>query len=171
MATGLGEGFMDNCVTYLIEHARGRGFGLLPVDMDKHPLTKSWKEFQVARASEAQIEQWLRIDPPAWAIITGAVSGIVVLDFDGDRGNATMGALGLNPHVRSGGGGHHVYFQHPGWPVSSVNSKSKQALGEKYPGLDVRADGGYCVFAGRNRSGEYEWLRDMVPDPQELLPD
>jgi len=112
-----------------------------------------------------------QFDPPAWAVITGAISGVVVVDFDGDAGNATMRALGLTPHVRTGSGGHHVYFEHPGWHVSTVNSKAKRALGERYPGLDIRADGGYAIFAGRTSAGEYVWLREMVPDPLDVLPD
>ena len=113
----------------LIEQAMRLSWALLPVGPDKRPLVKSWKEFQLTRASQVQVESWVQGHPPAWAIITGAVSGVIVLDFDGEAGNATMRALGLNPHVRTGSGGHHVYFVHPGWPVATVNSKSKRDLG------------------------------------------
>jgi hypothetical protein len=146
-------------------------FAVLPVDLEKRSFV-AWKGYQITAPSQEQVTTWeQQFNPPAWAIITGAISGVIVLDFDGARGIATMRALGLNPHVRTGSGGYHIYFRHPGWPVSTVNSKSKQELGEKYPGLDIRADGGYAIFAGRTEKGEYTWLREMIPDPLDTLPD
>jgi hypothetical protein len=123
---------LNSAVQLLIETAMRLGFALLPIGLDKRPLTKSWKEFQRMRASREQVELWAKEQPPAWAIITGAISGVVVLDFDGAVGNSTMQALGLNPHVRTGSGGHHVYFAHPGWHVPTISSKSKRDLGERY---------------------------------------
>jgi putative DNA primase/helicase len=52
-----------------------------------------------------------------------------------------------------------------------LNSKTKRELGQRWPGLDIRADGGYAVVIGRNRSGEYTWLRDQVPDSLSSLPE
>jgi hypothetical protein len=104
------------------------------------------------------------MNPPCWAVITGELSGLVILDFDGERGNATMRKLGLDPHVHTGSGGHHVYFKHPGRPVPTVNSKTKRELDARFPGMDFRGDGGYAVFWGVNEKGPYEWLRDPVPD-------
>jgi uncharacterized protein (DUF927 family) len=44
-------------------------------------------------------------------------------------------------------------------------------LSARFPGVDIRADGGYAVFAGRNAAGTYEWLRPPDPDPLDILPD
>jgi hypothetical protein len=33
---------------------------------------------------------------------------------------------------------------------------------ERYPGMDVRGDGGYCIILGRSAVGEYEWLLDTT---------
>jgi|SRR5712664_5028398 hypothetical protein len=54
---------------------------------------------------------------------------------------ATFSALGLHPHVQTGSSGYHVYFRHPGWRVPTLNSTSKRAFGQGWPGLDIRADG------------------------------
>jgi hypothetical protein len=161
---------LNSAVYFLVEMAMRLALSIIPIRINKRPF-ESWEEYQRGAATQSQVEMWMRENPPAWAIVTGAVSRVIVLDFDGERGNATMRALGLDPHVRTGSGGHHVYFVHPGWHAPTVNSKSKRSLGERYPGLDIRADGGYAIFAGRSSSGEYVWLRDMTPDPLELLPD
>jgi hypothetical protein len=162
---------LNSAVQFLIEMALRLGFAILPVGPDKRSLV-AWKEYQLTAPSLQQVMTWEeQFNPAAWAIITGAISGVVVLDFDGERGNATMAALGLHPHVRTGSGGHHVYFVHRGWHVQTVNGKAKRELGVRFPGLDIRADGGYAIFAGRSSSGEYVWLRDMTPDPLQLLPD
>ena len=78
-------------------------------------------------------------------IVTGAVSGLVVLDIDPRHGGD--GSLGrLEQHYerlpatvecRSGGGGRHLYFAHPGGLV-----RNKVGLA---PGVDLRGDGGYVV--------------------------
>ncbi|MFG1785832.1 bifunctional DNA primase/polymerase [Rhodococcus oryzae] len=80
------------------------------------------------------------------AIRTGAPSGLVVVDVDtGHGGMASLRDLiarGLTPttrYVRTGSGGLHLYYRHPGRPVPCDQSTR---LG---PGIDVRADGGYVV--------------------------
>lgn len=138
---------------------------------DKKPFLSSWKEFQNRRATLVQVERWQeKFTPPAWAVVTGKISGFFILDFDGESGRLTMEELGLDPHVRTGSGYYHVYIEHPGSKVPTLNGKTKRELGEAYPGLDIRADGGYGVFWGRNSSGPYEKLRPRTPDSLEVLP-
>src|SRR5205807_3368381 len=53
----------------------------------------------------------------------------------------------------------------------TLNSKSKKELGERWPGLDIRGDGGYAVFCGKNTEGQYEWLRPLGElDSLDILP-
>jgi hypothetical protein len=147
------------------------GWSILPVGLDKKPKIDSWKCFQDVPAPPGTVERWqLELNPPAWAVITGAVSGVIVVDFDGDGGQELLQRLGLKPHVRTGSGGAHLYVKHPGWPVPTLNGKTKRSLGAAFPGLDIRADGGYAVFCGRSEFGEYRWLRDPVPDSLDVLP-
>jgi hypothetical protein len=137
--------------------AIAHGWSIIAVNREKKPWYP-WKPFQSRRATPEELAGWARDRRAAgWAVVCGAVSGIVVLDFDGEPGNALLAQLKL--HVRTGRGGHHVYFRHPGYPVATLNSKSKRALGEVYDGLDIRADGGYAVFLGNNKNGAYRWLR------------
>jgi putative DNA primase/helicase len=106
------------------------------------------------------------------AIATGA--GLVVLDHDprsgGDDGLATLraehGDLPATPTVRTGSGGTHWYFAHRGGRVGN-----RAGL---YPGIDVRADGGFVVAPPSvHRSGNrYEWMRGaamLAPVPEWLI--
>lgn len=108
------------------------------------------------------METWdLELKPPSWAVVTGSVSGLVVLDADTSTAINYIKQLGLQPNIKTGSGGYHVYLDHPGFPVHTLNSKSKLELWEKCPGLDMRADGGYALFSGTNQHGPYEVLRPL----------
>lgn len=151
-------------------------WSIIPVGADKRPPF-SWACYQNRRPTEGELSAWLRSKHPAWAVITGALSGLVILDFDGDEGAALAARWQIRPHVRTGSGGLHWYIQHPGHRVKTLNSKAdKENLGRHYPGLDIRADGGYALFysaAALRASGHarpYEWLREAVPDPVSAVP-
>ncbi len=137
------------------------------------PKRLGWKAYQTRLPTPQEVTSWQRrYTPSAWAIITGSLSGVLILDFDDERGRQTRERLGLHrPHVQTGSGGHHVYFRHPGWMVPTLNSKSKKALGHSFPGLDIRADGGYAAFCGQNTNGAYLWLRAPDLEDISLLPE
>ncbi len=153
-----------------VRRAIKRGWSVIPCAANKKPLVPSWKPYQERQATAVELERWAKTNFPAWAVITGALSKIVILDFDGDAGKETLAKLKLEPHVKTPSGGFHVYLQHPGWPVQTLNSKAKRELGARYPGMDIRADGGYALFCGRNEKGKYEWLRIPDPDPVDVVP-
>jgi hypothetical protein len=132
-------------------------------------MVRTWLPYQTRRPTEQELSEWQRLNPPAWAVITGAISGRIALDFDGEPGRQTMQKLGLEPHRSTPSGGYHVDFVHPGWRVPTLNAKTKRELGERWPGLDIRADGGYVVFTGRTNRGEYRWLRDPTPFSLDIL--
>src|SRR5690349_20435984 len=89
------------------------------VHLNGVPKRLGWKRYQTRLPTPQEVAGWQRrYAPQAWALITGKLSGVIVLDFDDEAGRRTRERLGLHhPHVRSGSGGHHVYFKHPGWPV------------------------------------------------------
>jgi P4 family phage/plasmid primase-like protien len=150
--------------------AHAKGLPVLPCGFDKRPLISSWKALQSRPATDAEFQAWQRLSPPVWALVTGKVAGRITLDFDGAAGGETMRQLGIEPHRRTPSGGYHADFVYPGWDVQTVNSKSKRELGRRWPGLDIRGDGGYVAFAGRTDKGEYIWLRDPAPYPLDILP-
>jgi hypothetical protein len=98
-------------------------------------------------------------------IVTGAVSGIFVVDLDvknGVDGVANFAALGEVPPtytVATPTGGFHLYFRHPGFRVrNSAPNSNPIALG-----VDIRGDGGYVVAPGspHRNGGRYAVAADL----------
>lgn len=118
----------------------------------KLPAVSAWKRYQTELAPSAAIQSWARQGYGA-AIVTGAISGIVVLDLDDDEAIAEAESRGLPVTVTvATGRGRHVYFQHPARAVANRAGV--------FPGADVRGDGGYVVAPGTpHPSGKlYEWI-------------
>jgi hypothetical protein len=96
-------------------------------------------------AGAEQIRRWWRRWPGAnVGVVTGAVSGLMVLDVDPRHGgHESLAAIeadhGLVPGTvesLTGGGGQHLYFRHPGTVVPCRPIA---------PGLDVKGDGGLVI--------------------------
>ena len=138
----------------------------------KHPRTVHG--LKDATTDELRIREWWSQWPDAnVGIITGAKSGLVILDIDPRNGGddsladleRTQGLLPKTIESLTGGGGQHLFFQHPGGSIKS------NALAE---GIDIKADGGYVVAPpSSHRSGEpYRWEGAGHPDdvPLAALP-
>lgn len=138
----------------------------------KHPRTTHG--LKDATRNETQIQDWWTQWPDAnVGIVTGAPSKLVVLDIDPRNGGEdslaalerTHGALPQTVVSRTGGGGEHIFFQHPG---KAIKSRPIAA------GVDVKADGGYVVAPPSNhQSGElYLWKTSRQPEdlPLAVLP-
>jgi hypothetical protein len=141
--------------------AQGRGESLIAVGANKKPWGR-WKARQTERATADELRAWADDRRTAgFAVVTGAISSLVVLDFDGDEGVRLIERLGLDPHVATGRGGYHVRLRHPGHRVATQNGKVTALLKAKWPGLDIRADGGYAFEWGASEFGPYRTLRDL----------
>ncbi|HOO13173.1 MAG TPA: bifunctional DNA primase/polymerase, partial [Bacillota bacterium] len=80
----------------------------------KHSIIK-WKEYQTRHATEEEVKKWWRRWPFAnIGIVTGAISGLLVLDIDGTEGAEAVGDRHLPQTVFSetGGGGWHCFFEY-----------------------------------------------------------
>jgi uncharacterized protein (DUF927 family) len=152
---------------------RMRGFSVIPLrSKDKRPTIPSWDPYKTTRASWEEIERWFSI-PKNIGIVTGAVSGIVVLDIDGPDGEEALSAIvarmGDLPDtwVSSTGKGRHYLFQHPG---REIRNSANRLLS-----IDFRADGGYIVAPPsiHPNGAEYKWLQDdlqdIAPAPEWLI--
>jgi hypothetical protein len=130
-----------------------------------------WKPFQEELPTVELLREWDRhFHPVRWGLVTGRLSGVVVVDFDGDDGRKWMDLWGIAPHLRTGSGGYHWYATHPGWRVPTLNAKTGKNTWP-WQGVDVRGDGGFAVVLGRNADGPYVQLRELNPEPFELLPE
>ncbi len=150
-----------------------RGWSVIPIARgSKRPLVK-WDPYQRRQASETEIEQWFDQWPDAnVGIVTGAVSGLLVLDVDPRHGGTAAlksletdhGALPATVAAITGGGGRHLYFRHPGRPTSN-----RAGL---VAGIDLRGDGGMVVAPPSiHASGRaYRWQAETAPDQVPLAP-
>lgn len=137
-----------------------RGWSLVPCKADKRPYV-DWTIYQHQRASWETIKGWLaEYHDPNPAVITGRISGIIVMDQDGLQGAQSIlgaGVVPSTPKVQTGRGpGHaHYYFAYPTIP-EGARVKSRAGV---LPGLDSKADGGYVIAAGAmHQSGnKYQW--------------
>lgn len=104
----------------------------------------TWMAFRERLPTQGELHAWfITHGAPGMALVTGEISGLIALDFDRGAGVEMMRHIGVEPHVRSAGGGYHAYVRHPGWHVPTTNSKTKTTLP---PGVDVRGDGGLVVL-------------------------
>lgn len=122
----------------------------------KHPLPP-WAAYQSTRPTKADLKSWqVRFPVCNVSVVTGAVSGLVVVDIDpargGDESIASLPPLPDTVTVITGGGGTHLYFRHPG--TGEIPNRAGWR-----PGVDIRADGGQVIAPPSvHASGRaYEW--------------
>jgi putative DNA primase/helicase len=119
----------------------------------KHPIP--FEGCKAATLDAAVIDAWWDKTPDAnLAIATGSISsGLFVVDIDGPEAfDAYLDIMGVGAptHVKTGGGGNHVYFSYP----EGRNTHWK--IADK---IDTRGEGGYVLAPpSLHRSGKrYEW--------------
>lgn len=150
-----------------------RGWAVVAVaPRAKRPIVR-WQPYQSEAPDEALVTSWFERWPDAnISVVTGAVSGLVVLDVDpkhgGDVSLAALekrhGALPATVESITGGGGRHVYFAHPGREV-----RNRAAMA---PGIDLRGDGGVVIVPPSiHPSGRpYRWRAGHGPGEIGLAP-
>jgi uncharacterized protein len=147
----------------------------------KHPRV-AWDRLTRSAATRAEVAQWWQRWPEAnLGVVTGAVSGLVVLDVDPRHGGgdaltaleAVHGLLPTSVESLTGGGGQHLYFTHPDVRVPSRAVAS---------GLEIKGEGAIVVappsvhLTGRTYVWECEpgdieladlpaWLLALALDP------
>src|SRR3974390_3349009 len=101
--------------------------------------------FHAATTNPETIRRYWRITDRNIGIPTGSVSGVWILDVDGENGEATLrglqarqGALPPTREVLTGGGGRHLWFKYTG-PIPSTADTRIGA------GVHTRGDGGYVI--------------------------
>jgi hypothetical protein len=152
-----------------------RGFSVIPLDhpdatwvtdppmIGKTPAVK-WKRYQTARPTDAELVAWFGNGRPRnVALVTGAVSNLVVVDGDSAEGLAWMQAhLPPTPMRTKTAKGEHWSYRHPG---VRVKNKGRIKTGDPRVQIDIRGDGGYVVTVGslhRTRV-RYEPLTEWPP--------
>jgi putative DNA primase/helicase len=124
----------------------------------KHPITRHG--VMDATGNQHIIKNWIKKYPDCnWAIATGEISGVTVLDVDfGSGGSESLSyfssevsdAIQNAPKVKTGNGFHAYFLWQPG-------VKNKVGL---FSGIDVRNDGGYVLISPsiHYNGKQYKWL-------------
>ena len=140
-----------------------KGYAVFPC-MERGKTPATGRGFKDATTNPATIRRWWSgVHNYNIGIATGQISGIWVLDLDGEHGDQAMadlvakyGPLPPTAEVRTGRGGH-MWFRCNGPIPSSV-----ERIG---PSIDVRADGGYVVAPPsiHPMGCAYEWEKNLAP--------
>jgi hypothetical protein len=148
-----------------------RGWSVIPVKaFAKRPIVR-WEPFQNRLPTREEVEGWFRRWPDAnLGIVTGAISGLVVLDVDPRHGGEDSLSQLEEQHevlpetveAMTGGGGRHLYFAHPGGSVPN-----KVALA---PGIDLRGDGGMVVAPPSRHPSGQRYIWEVSHDPDDVAP-
>jgi hypothetical protein len=134
------------------------GYSIIPLNpRSKIPLVE-WREFQTKRPTVDQVSNWFIDHERNIAIITGAVSGLVVVDVDEVRGGKVQELIDRFPTnmIAKTGKGYHLYYSYPGWNVENRV--------DILPGVDIRGDGGFVVAPPSIHANgtTYSWI-DEIP--------
>jgi hypothetical protein len=142
------------------------GFSIFPLPRGEKAPASHWRKYQNERASLDEVAAWDDANLNV-AVVTGAISNIVVLDVDSADGQAFLDRFDLpqTPTVVTSKG-RHYYFRRPATPL-------RNTVRVEGVGLDVRADGGYVVGAGSKHPDGTIYRWEMSPDdaPFADLPD
>lgn len=140
------------------------GYVIIPLKPNgKEPLIK-WQEYQKRKSIEEEIKKWWVKWPNAnVGIVTGQVSQLAVVDLDGMEGIKEGLRLGITSTLSSiTGNGKQLWYRHPGGIIqNSVRS---------YPGVDIRADGGYVVAPPSIHPNGKRYRFSTFVQPAETLP-
>lgn len=150
-----------------------RDWSVVPVRPSAKAPIIPWQEFQERCASVDEIRKWFDRWPEAnVGIVTGVISGLIVIDVDprhgGDESLAkwevTHGPLPRTVEAVTGGGGRHIYFS-----SGDITLRNMVGVAE---GIDVRAEGGMIVAPpSRHPSGKlYRWRKGHSPKDIEVAP-
>lgn len=127
------------------------GWSIIPVSPStKRPCITTWKEFQTRQPTLQEVEAWLKAKPDAHlALVTGALTGIVVVDCDNEEAKRFAADNFLTSPIRvETKRGVHYYFRDPRDGQRRPPRVGCNAGKNWYhcDGLDFRGDGGYVLI-------------------------
>ena len=162
----MSKGNLEKALEYL-----EAGWSIIPLSsVEKHPLVK-WKKYQKEHPTTDDLERWWETWPDAdVGIVTGAISGLCVVDADNQASVERAELEGyISPIQVKTKRGWHYYFAHPmdgviRGPRSGVNS-GKHWI--DCNGLDFRGDGSYVKAPP---SSNYSWSIPEGMDIHEDMP-
>jgi hypothetical protein len=152
---------MNHALEYL-----DRGWSVIPVNSATKRPRIQWKEFQTRLPTSEEVETWWTNHPDdGIALVTGDLSGFVVVDCDNDNAIQAAENAGMrSPVCVKTKRGKHLYFKHPRDGIRRGPRAGNNSRGHDWPridGLDFRGDGGYALLPP---STNYEWIITQAHD-------
>ena len=144
-----------------LEQALGyeaKGWAVIPIRPDDKKPIIEWKQYQDRRPSQTEIKEWWTKYPNAnIGVLTGRISGIVVVDVDPRHGGESAPIEHEWPTgliAKTANAGFHLVYKYPD------DAEYIPSLGAIQQGIDIRADGGYIVVCPSTLGGDkkYRWI-------------
>ena len=146
------------------------GFSIIPIKEGSKKPAVTWRAYQARRATREDLDGWFGNGRPFnIGIVTGDVSGVIVIDCDSPEAVAWAEAnLPLTPMMTRTARGQHRFYRHPGRPV---RSRARIETGDERIKIDVRGDGGYVVAPGSvHETGHVYEMKGNWPDTLDDVP-
>lgn len=135
-----------------------RGWTIIPLSISSKKPLNEWKKYQTQATTQEEVDDWFENGAPTkeggrvevfnLALVTGVISGVLVLDCDNQTAVDYAKKNGMtSPITVNTTRGKHFYFAHPGHGKRFANKVGGVARDwPKVEGLDFRGDGGYVVM-------------------------
>jgi hypothetical protein len=129
----------------------------------------AWRTYQGRQPTAAEIHGWFNATPQNLAVVTGAISGIVVVDADTPEAlRWCVERLPYTPWQTQTARGFHLWYAHPG---VRVPNRARIQTGTGRLAIDVRGDGGFVIAPGSlhasgvryEQAGDWTVSRDQLP--------
>ena len=157
----------------LYEYVLDWGWSVVPIKHGaKHPWVE-WKQYQTRQPTEEEINEWCDhgavsknghvLQDFDICLVTGRLSGVVVVDCDSQEAVNEARRLGLTSNVSvNTRKGQHFYWSHHGDAEYKNkvggHTKANDVSWPKVLGLDFRGDKGIAVLPpSRHKDGNYTW--------------
>ena len=142
------------------------GCSVIPIKNGTKIARVKWEKYQDQKATEKEIQKWYKDHPnDGVAVVTGAISGITVIDIDGDKGfeSISQRQMFLDPKTRwhrTTRGQHYFYKYDP-----EVKTTAEVL---NMPGVDTRSDKGYIIV--HNPGSTYKVMNPVVFSELKTIP-
>jgi putative DNA primase/helicase len=145
------------------------GYSLFPLKHDSKRPAVDWGEYIHRVPTYEEYKRWADagLFSTGYGIVTGAISGVSVLDVDipegglNSLGEKDINILDILTWKVNTPNGLHFYF--------SYNKGAKQGVARLGKGVDIRNDGGFVVGPGSTVQGKkYDWAAEFGPEEVDL---
>ena len=134
------------------------GFSIIPVQKNSKVPAVKWKDYQNRQCTWGEIGEWFVDNNLNIGLVTGEISGLIVIDEDSYKEKFKNENLESPLFVTTPRGGRHLYFKYDEPIKNSVNADKA---------TDIRGTGGFVLLPPSSIDGNfYKW--NIFPTPEIL---